>query len=141
MRDFEDFGERMQGEIPEKTEDKDRIVPYYEVYENDEWAEKHNSEPIVFDWSRICELDAIEEDKKWYDTPFYRDMCKKGYKHTRWLVSCPTHGYFKQIVMDPPTPKLGTKCQKCVTDEINRIIALRAKRDKEYQQSRMEERA
>ena len=140
MRDFEDFGEKLKDGIPEKADDKDRIVPYFEPYENDEWGRKHNMEPIEFDWSRVCELDAVEEDKKWYETPFYRDMCKRGFKHQRWLVSCATHGYFKQSVMDPPTPKIGFKCQRCITDEIDRIVRLRAKRDREYEQSKAEER-
>lgn len=135
-----DFDDLLVNNIPGKAaeEDKDRTVPYFEPYEIDREARTNGLEPIEFDWSRVCELDAVEEDKKWYETPFYRDMCKRGFKHQRWLVSCATHGYFKTSVMDPPTPKIGFKCQRCISDEINRIVGLRAKRTADLRR-RMEE--
>lgn len=120
------------------SEDNDRVVPYFEPFEVDTLARSRMLTPIEFDWSRICELDPIEEDKEWYDTPFYKHMCAKGLKHRRFLVSCATHGYFKQTIMDPPAKKIGYKCQKCITAEIDRIVGLRAKRDEELRKQARE---
>jgi hypothetical protein len=121
------------------SEDKDRTVPYFEQYEVDSFARDRMLEPIEFDWSRICELDAIEEDRAWYVTPFYRMCVKKGLKHKRFLVNCATHGYFRQIVMEPPTEKIGYKCQRCITAEIDRIVNLRTLRDMEFRRRAREE--
>ena len=124
--DIYDF---MDDFTPAKEEDKDRIVPYFEPYEIDKFARDRMLEPIEFDWSRICELDAIEEDREWYKTDFYQMCHAKGLDHKRFLVNCATHGYFKQIIMQPPTPKIGYKCQRCITAEIDRIVNLRSLRD------------
>lgn len=131
--DFDDFAENYK-----PSEDKDRIIPYFEPFEIDSVARSQMLPPIEFDWSRICELDAIEEDTEWYKTPFYKHMCDRGLKHKRFLVNCATHGYFKQTIMEPPTPKIGYKCQRCITAEIDRIIALRAKRDEELRKQARE---
>lgn len=115
------------------------VTPYFEPYEVDKFARDRMLEPIEFDWSRISELDPIEEDKEWYDTPFYKMCVKKGLNHRRFLVSCPTHGYFKQTIMEPPAPKIGYKCQRCISDEIDRIVNKRSVRDNEYRKKLREE--
>ena len=134
--DFCDFGEAL-GNLPTKEADRDddRIVPYFEPWENDIWARKHGMEEIVFDWSRICDLSIEEEDFKWQDTPLAKAWNKRGMKHRRLVVTCPNprHGLHKTIILDRVEYKMKGKCQMCVTDEINRIIDLRAKRDREYE--------
>lgn len=117
----------------------EEIRPYFEPYEVDGFARDRMLEPIEFDWSRVSELDPIEEDTEWYNTPFYKMCVRKGQKHRRFLVSCPTHGYFKQIIMDPVTPKIGYKCQRCISDEIDRIVNKRSVRDNEYRKKLREE--
>lgn len=117
------------------------VTPYFEPYEVDKFARDRMLEPIEFDWSRVSELDPIEEDTEWYDTPFYKMCVKKGLNHRRFLVSCPTHGYFKQTIMTPPAPKIGYKCQRCITAEIDRIVNKRSIRDYEYKRRMKEERS
>lgn len=117
----------------------EEIRPYFEPYEVDGFARDRMLEPIEFDWSRVSELDPIEEDTEWYNTPFYKMCVRKGQNHRRFLVSCPTHGYFKQIIMDPVTPKIGYKCQRCISDEIDRIVNKRSLRDMEYRRKLKED--
>ena len=134
--DFYDFGEAL-GNLPTKEADKDdgRIVPYFEPWENDIWARKHGMPEIVFDWNRICDLTVEGEDYDWQNTPPARTWTKDGHKHKRMIVTCPNpkHGLHKTIVLLGVEYKSAGKCQMCITEEIDRIISLRAKRDREYE--------
>ena len=134
--DFYDFGEALAN-LPAKEADKDddRVVPYFETWEIDIWARKHGMPEIVFDWKRICDLTIIDEDKDWQKTSQAISWNKAGHKHRRWIVTCPNpnHDLHKTIVLDGVDYKSKGKCQMCITEEIDRIISLRAKRDREYE--------
>ena len=110
----------------------DKQYNYLRAYETDVWARNRGTEPIEFDWSRVCTLDCIEMDKDWAKNPVNLDAQKKGIKTVRVVVCCPNpkHGYFKQVMSDPPTER-EYKCSKCVTEEMDRIIDLRAKRERD----------
>ena len=132
MTDY--FEERPSEEIVE-----DKPYRYLDVYEVDKWARDRDESPIEFDWSRVHNVEGIEPDKDWANNPANIDAAKKGRRYLRFLVFCsnPKHGYFKQVFPDPPTD-WSYRCQKCITDEMDRIIGLRVKRDEEYRRGHME---
>jgi len=104
---------------------------YLEEYLTDAYAEARLETPIVFDWSNVHKVDPIEE------VPFVHPELaeasrKRGMPVTKALVYCskPEHGYFHQVMKDPPND-MDFWCSKCITEEIDRIMGLRAKRDRE----------
>lgn len=110
---------------------EDRPYNYLEEYLTDAYAEARLETPIVFDWSNVHKVEPIEE------VPFVHPeqaeaSRKRGMPVTKALVSCtnPRHGYFHQVMKDPPTD-MDFWCYHCITEEIDRIIGLRAARDRE----------
>ena len=111
---------------------EDRPYNYLEEYLTDAYAEARLETPIVFDWSRINTLDLIERDEKWDDSQEAKRSLKLGFPVQRVFVRCPNpkHDCFYQVMQDPDTDR-DHKCYHCVTEEIDRIIGLRAARDRE----------
>lgn len=104
---------------------------YFYPFEHDHWAESTMNEDkaIVFDWSRIEDVNLEEKDDSWEDHPLNKSWKRQGYVTSKWLVSCQKHGFFKTVFVEKPENRQLGKCPHCITDEINRIICLRAKRD------------
>ena len=132
--DFYDFGEAMDDFASEQTKKEEPDTSYYGPWENDRWARSKGEPPVEFDWSRVCDLTIEDEDTEWQKTPLAKKWNAQGKKHRRWIATCPNpkHGLQKTIVVDAYHYKGKGKCQMCITDEINRIIDLRARRDEEY---------
>lgn len=115
-----------------ETEREEKPYNYLEEYLTDSYADVTGEQPIVFDWSRINELDLIERDEKWDTSPQAKRSLKLGFPVQRVFVRCPNpkHDCFYQVMQDPDTDR-DHKCYHCVTEEIDRIINLRAARDRE----------
>lgn len=109
--------------------EQERTYNFLEEYEVDKWADKHMQDPIVFNWGNVCEVEPIEKDPAFFDTPLYEMAKKRGMVVERWLVRCPIHGERKQaIVFDNPPNRIADKCDKCITAELNRVENLRCLR-------------
>ena len=128
MNDYKiaDFTEMPDVEV--NLTDKDG---YFYPFEHDAWAESTMNEDkaITFDWSRIEDVDLVDKDNEWETHPLNRSWSKRGIVTSRWLVSCQKHGFFKTVFVEKPENRQLGKCPHCITDEINRIIDLRAKRE------------
>lgn len=100
---------------------------YLYEYERDIWAEKRFETEIKFDWSRVSKVREIEIDFKWEESENAKRFEKIGKPRMRVLVECPNpkHGMYHKIMCKTPLPR-DCYCYKCITDEINRIINLRA---------------
>lgn len=115
------------------------LYNYLKPYEIDKWARDRMEDPIEFDWGRVSELDAIETDEKWFDSPMCKASLAKGYRYQKVLVVCPNpeHGTFNTIMNDPPNER-DLKCPHCITKEMNRILSLRYLRDEENRKNAKE---
>lgn len=131
MDEYREFGNEIADyeQSRNEQENEERPYNYLRVYEVDSWARKRGFEPVEFNWSNVCDVTAVELDKAWATNPLKLAAEKRGKKYNRALVCCPNprHGYFKQVFPDPPLER-SYKCDKCITDEMNRIFALRVTR-------------
>lgn len=109
-------------------QEEEHLHNYLEDYLTDAFADRHLLTPILFDWDRVCALDPIERDESYDGTDRQAEALRRGLRLQKVLVSCPQHGYFKQLMFDPPSGRDGL-CDQCIDEEIDRIISLRAKRD------------
>lgn len=76
------------------------------------------------DWSRISRCEVLEMDDKWEDNPLYKSSLARGFRTLRVLVRCPTHGFHRQVVSDPPKED-DFLCQRCISAEIDRLLNIR----------------
>lgn len=110
----------------------ERPYNYLDAYRRDAFAEKRFLEPIVFDWTRVSEVEVIDEVKDWDQSKIDSFAGKKGnVSYHKYLVNCPNHGYFKTLIEDEPKP-WSYHCRQCITDEMERVRNLRFHRDREY---------
>ncbi len=115
------------------TDEKgEKLYNYLEPYERDRFAESKMLPSIVFDWSRVSDLQTVEIDEQWFGSDLCKSALDRGYRCMRVVVDCPNprHGRFKQVMSDPPGPR-DYKCYHCITEEMNRVLSLRMKRDRE----------
>lgn len=108
------------------NEKGEKLYNYLEAYEND----RHPLEPIVFDWSRVSDVETVEIKEQWFESDLCKEAARRGHRCMRVLVSCPNHGYFKQVMSEPPGER-DYKCYHCITEEMNRVLSLRIKRDRD----------
>ena len=114
-----------------EAEREEKPYNYLEEYLTDGYADITGEQPIVFDWSNVCTVEPIEE------VPFVHPekaeaSRKRGMPVLKAHVVCPNprHGHFNQVMKDPPNDR-DFKCYHCITEEIDRVIGLRAARDRE----------
>lgn len=121
------FGERQ--EKRKENEPKSYLEPFLK----DPWATARMETEIIFDWNTVSDVREVEIDEKWDKSELAKIANRDGKRHMRVLVECPNrkHGFFYAIMSDPPTAN-DCKCQKCITDEINRVMSARAIRELEY---------
>lgn len=110
-------------------QEEEHLHNYLEDYLTDAFADRHLLTPILFDWGRVCKVEPHEE------LPFLckdlaEDMRRRGMRFIKVHVSCPNpeHGDFNTVMNDPPVER-DLWCDRCIDEEIDRIIRLRAKRD------------
>ena len=114
-----------------EAEREEKPYNYLEEYLTDGYADITGEQPIVFDWSNVHKVEPIEEVS--FVHPEKAEASRKrGMPVMKALVSCtnPKHGYFHQVMKDPPTD-MDFWCYHCITEEIDRVIGLRAARDRE----------
>lgn len=133
MAQFEDYD--ITGyELPKQSEKKEeKLYNYLDALLHDTWAENTLNEDmaVVFNYDNICEVETISQIPEWDNSPLAVKARKDGRIYHRELVRCPKHHEFYLVVSSPKTPH-SYDCPHCITDEINRVISLRVKRDKEY---------
>lgn len=123
------FGERQEKKADEKLEN------YLDAFNVDLWARQHMDEEIVMDWNNVSKVREVEVVEKWDKSELAQIARKTGKRFMKVLVECPTHGYYNKIMCDPPIPS-DCRCDKCITDEINKVISARTIRDAEYRKQR-----
>lgn len=121
------------GERPEAERRTGKPSNYLEPFETDIWARARMETEITFDWNTVSDVREVEIDARWDKSELAKIARRDGKRHMRVLVECPNpkHGFFYAIMSDPPLPR-DCKCQKCITDEINRVMSARAIRELEY---------
>lgn len=125
------FGERQE----RKTEDKP--YNYLDEFKVDSWARQHMEEEIVMDWGNVPRVRNVEIVEKWDKSELAQTMKKDGRRYMKVLVECPTHGYHYKVMSDPPIPS-DCWCDKCITEEIDKVLSARAVRDAEYRRKQKE---
>lgn len=118
------------GERPErKTEEK--LGSYLDSYNVDSWARQHMEQEIVMDWNKVSRVREVEVVEAWDKSELAKIAKKNGRRCMKVLVECPNHGYYYKIMSDPPL-KTDCWCDKCITDEINKVLSARLIRDELY---------
>lgn len=107
---------------------EERLYNYLEEYLTDSYAEVTGETPIVFDWGNIRKVEPYEE-VPWVNPAMAEASKRRGMPVMKVHVFCIEHGHFNQVMQDPPVNKDGY-CQHCITREIDRVIAERARRDR-----------
>lgn len=115
---------------------KDDIpVNYLADYREDRFADRHLLEPILFNESNIAQVEIISEVQGWNQSVIDRYAGnRRGISYHKYLVKCPKHEEFFQLIEDEPRP-WSYKCRCCITDEIDRVINARFIRDSDFWRS------
>ena len=108
---------------------EERLYNYLEEYLTDSYAEVTGEAPIVFDWSNVRKVEPYEE-VPWVNPAMAEASERRGMPVIKVHVCCIEHGHFNQVMQNPPMEKDGY-CQHCITREIDRVISLRSRRDRE----------
>ena len=108
---------------------EERLHNYLEEYLTDSYAEVTGETPIVFDWGNVRKVEPFEE-VLWVNPAMAEESRKRGMPVIKVHVCCIEHGHFNQVMQDPPMGNDGY-CQHCITREIDRVISLRSRRDRE----------
>ena len=112
-------------------QEEEHLHNYLEDYQTDAFADRHMLEPIVFDWSKVSRLDPIERMEEYDGSDRQAEALRRGLRLQKVHVCCPRHGHFNQLMFDPLIDD-DLRCDRCIDEEIDRIIRLRAKRDWEW---------
>ena len=115
--------------------ENERPYSYLDEFMTDAYADATGEAPVVFDRSRIRELEIIREVTEWRSTERARLSADRGFPVRKYFVRCPKHREYDIILPEPMTEN-SWMCHHCVTEEIDRIIALRARRDRDRQRRR-----
>lgn len=108
---------------------------YLEDYREDRLANRYNLEPIVFKDSNIGKVEVLDEVKGWDQSKIDRLVGTSGsIKYHKYLVKCPKHNEFFQLIEDDPRP-WSYNCRLCITEEIGRVVSARYIRDTAYWKS------
>ena len=137
MSEYKNIGEfQMPNTTAQKLDEKDAYLYYYE---HDVWAEKRMEDEIKFDWNKVCRVRKIEIDEEWDKTPIAQNAKKQGYNYMMVICECPNpkHGIMRHIMRVPPTD-FDEHCPTCISEEMYRVISLRAERDVERKREEKE---
>lgn len=110
-------------------QEEEHLHNYLEDYLTDAFADRHLLTPILFDWSNVHKVEPYEE-VPWVNPAMAEASRKRGMPVIKVHVCCIEHGHFNQVMQDPPMGNDGY-CQHCITREIDRVISLRSRRDRE----------
>ena len=115
---------------------------YLDEYRTDSFAERYMLEPVVLNENNICQVEMLEEVRGWDQSVIdgYAGKATGMRNHIsfhKFLVKCPKHGEFFQLIEDDPRP-WSYNCRHCITDEINRVGSERYVRDSAFWKSRRE---
>lgn len=113
---------------------------YLDEYRTDGFAERYMLEPIVLNENNICQVEMLEEVEGWDQGVIdgYAGKATGKRNHIsfhKFLVKCPKHGEFFQLIEDEPRP-WSYRCRHCITDEIDRVGSARYVRDSAFWKSR-----
>ena len=111
---------------------------YLEAYRRDAFAEPRFLEPIVFNDNNVKKVEILDEVKGWDQSKIDRLVGTKGsVRYHKYLVKCAKHNEFFQLIEDDPKP-WSYRCYHCVTDEMNRVLQARMRRDADWKRKQTE---
>ena len=111
-----------------------------EAYRKDQFAEERFWEPIVINENSIAKIEILEEVKNWDQSKIDKYAgTSRSIKYHKYLVKCPKHNEFFQLIEDDPKP-WSYNCFHCTSEEMNRVLQLRTQRYEDWQKKQKEDR-
>ena len=119
------------------NENGEKRYNYLDAFRTDPYAERRGLTPIVFDWNRVSEVSILREIEGWENSPMGLKSKSLGLRVHKYEVQCPNpdHDVFRMLLPDEPKP-WSYKCYHCITDEMNRVMNERFRRDEEERRLR-----